>query len=413
MMVRDAVTADLERVLVIADERRRQYETYQAQFWHPSVDAVDRQRAYFGGLLADQEVLFVVAEVDDRVRGFLIARVVASPPVYDPGGGTCLVDDFTVAEGQAWPDLGPLLLERARRWAAEHAAAQLVVVTAARDGAKRAVLSVADLSVASEWWVGSVSPATVASVPAAGDFDAWYESIIASPDRDRFVQEALDLPAEVESSGYLNGSGLVEVRQQLGLRAGETLVELGCGRAGYGLACIERSGARLVGVDVSPTALRAARMAADRLGFGDRAEFVVADLADTGLPDQCAEAVLCVDAFHFAASVPAAAAEVVRLLKPGGRLVMTTWEAADAAAARRLPQRIAQMDTARDLHAAGLHDVQVMDRAEWARTEASFWSVATRLEVGDDPALADLRQEALEFLPLADALRRVLATAHR
>jgi len=116
-----------------------------------------RQRDHFLSLRGDQDTLFAVAEVADRVQGFIIARLVPSPPVYDPGGTTCLVDDFTVADVQVWPEVGPLLLDRARAWAADHGAAQLVVVTAGRDDAKRAVLDVAGLTAASEWWVGAAS----------------------------------------------------------------------------------------------------------------------------------------------------------------------------------------------------------------------------------------------------------------
>lgn len=108
-------------------------------------------------LRRDKDTLFAVAGVADRVQGFVIARLVPSPPVYEPGGTTCLVDDFTVADVQMWPEVGPLLLDRARASAADHGAAQLVVVTAGRDDAKRAVLHAGDLTAASEWWVGAVS----------------------------------------------------------------------------------------------------------------------------------------------------------------------------------------------------------------------------------------------------------------
>ena len=108
-------------------------------------------------LRRDKDTLFAVAGVADRVQGFVIARLVPSPPVYEPGGTTCLVDDFTFADVQMWPEVGPLLLDRARASAADHGAAQLVVVTAGRDDAKRAVLHAGDLTAASEWWVGAVS----------------------------------------------------------------------------------------------------------------------------------------------------------------------------------------------------------------------------------------------------------------
>jgi SAM-dependent methyltransferase len=55
-----------------------------------------------------------------------------------------------------------------------------------------------------------------------------------------------------------------------------------------------------------------------------------ADLTDTGLPGGSADTILCVDAFHFASSITAAADERARLLRPGGKLVITTWEPAGA-----------------------------------------------------------------------------------
>ena len=36
------------------------------------------------------------AESGAIVRGFVIARIMNAPPVYDPGGKTALVDDFCV-----------------------------------------------------------------------------------------------------------------------------------------------------------------------------------------------------------------------------------------------------------------------------------------------------------------------------
>lgn len=154
--VRPAVTTDLEPVLLIAERRRREYASYQPQFWNPVPDAVTRQRSFFTSLLTDPATLFVIAATTDHVQGFLIARVAPAPPVYNPGGPTCLIDDFTVAESESWFEIGPQLLTFARRWATERGAAQLVVVTAAADDPKRAVLNTAGLGLASEWWVGPI-----------------------------------------------------------------------------------------------------------------------------------------------------------------------------------------------------------------------------------------------------------------
>jgi len=89
--------------------------------------------------------------------GFLIATLAAAPPVYDPGGLACIVDDFTVADSADWPTVGADLLRAIRHAASGRGAAQIVVVTAQLDEAKRATLAASGLSVASEWWVGRLT----------------------------------------------------------------------------------------------------------------------------------------------------------------------------------------------------------------------------------------------------------------
>lgn len=155
MIVRAAEVADLEPVLAIADRRRHEYSRYQPRFWNPAPDALNKQRAHFASLLDDPETLFAVAATAHHLQGYIIARLTPAPPVYDPGGATCLVDDFTLNDSASWPSVGPLLLDMVRSWAAERGAVQLVVVTAGADSPKRAALRTANLSLASEWWVGA------------------------------------------------------------------------------------------------------------------------------------------------------------------------------------------------------------------------------------------------------------------
>lgn len=149
---------DVDQLLNIAAARRQDYAKYQPQFWRPAADAVDRQRDFFASLLDDAETFVVVAREGSSIRGFAVARLVAAPPVYDPGGPSCVVDDFAVADPAEWPTAGPALLDAIRDWAADHGATQIIVVTAMLDGLKRKQLEAAQLSPASEWWVGPVTP---------------------------------------------------------------------------------------------------------------------------------------------------------------------------------------------------------------------------------------------------------------
>lgn len=158
LRVRRATEDDLQEVLKLADLRRDEYRRYQSRFWRPADDAVSRQRDFFSSLFTDDHAIVLVAEVGSKVRGFIIARTLSAPPVYDPGGLTCVVDDFTVSDPADWAAAGPALLDGVRTWSAEQGAVQLVVVTAHLDKAKRAALQEARLTLASEWWVGPTAP---------------------------------------------------------------------------------------------------------------------------------------------------------------------------------------------------------------------------------------------------------------
>ena len=155
--VRRASLADLDGLLGIASARRTAYAEYQPRFWRPAPDAADRQRAYFTAMLDDDKALVLTAtENDAGLHGFAIGRLVPAPPVYDPGGVSCVVDDFAVADPDEWSTIGSVLFDALRSWAASRDAAQMIVVTARLDEPKRAALRSRGLTVASEWWVGSV-----------------------------------------------------------------------------------------------------------------------------------------------------------------------------------------------------------------------------------------------------------------
>jgi GNAT superfamily N-acetyltransferase len=155
--IRPAVAADVDAMTALASLRRSQYARYQPMFWRPAADAGQIQRPYLARLIEDQDVITLVSEESGAVTGFLIAQLAGAPPVYDPGGLTCDIDDFVVAPGR-WATTGVQLLRTAIEHAAERGAIQAVVVTAHLDQDKREALRLCGLSIASEWWVTSSSP---------------------------------------------------------------------------------------------------------------------------------------------------------------------------------------------------------------------------------------------------------------
>jgi SAM-dependent methyltransferase len=239
-------------------------------------------------------------------------------------------------------------------------------------------------------------------------FNSWYSDMTGSPVKDQIQQHHLGLPPNLLSTSLLGWDGIAEAAAGLRLAAGGTLVDLACGRGGYGLEIAGRAGARLVGVDFSAEAVRQAREHARALGAA--AEFRVGDLAATGLDTDSADAVLCVDAIHFAPHAQAAYSEIARILTPGGRAVLTCWEPVSWDD-QRLPERLRRVDLRAGLTAAGFADVEVGERPGWRAAERAMWEQATALDPGDDPALRAFHDEGVRALQTFDLVRRVIAAA--
>lgn len=151
--LRDALAADAGPMAALAAIRREQYASYQPIFWRPAVGALDRHRAYLASLIENDKVITLVCEEAGELTGFLIATLTGAPPVYDPGGATCQIDDFMVVSPTRWPTTGAVLLRAALAEAGRRGAIQAVVVTGHLDLPKRELLRACGLEPASEWWV--------------------------------------------------------------------------------------------------------------------------------------------------------------------------------------------------------------------------------------------------------------------
>lgn len=157
MQVRPATTTDAPSCTELVEKRRREYEKYQPRFWKKAATSADATLPWFEHLFSDSKNVCLVAIESGGVAGFLIAREFPTPPVYDPGGATALIDDFCVASKDRWQDAGHALLGAAKDILKQRGYAQLVVVGARQDEAKTDFLNQADLSLASTWWTAGLS----------------------------------------------------------------------------------------------------------------------------------------------------------------------------------------------------------------------------------------------------------------
>ena len=208
-------------------------------------------------------------------------------------------------------------------------------------------------------------------------FDEWYADLSASAEQQRIQQEALGLPPRLQSSSLLTWSGLDELVRALDVAAGDTLLDMACGRGGYGLEVAARTGADLIGVDFSAVAIAQAERNVTAFGLAGDARFLVGDLGATGLADRSVDAIMCVDAIQFATPFRAAALEFRRVIRAGGRVVLTSWQPVDRAD-DRLPSRMTQLNPERDLVDAGFEQVVIADRPEWRQAERAMWTLRSR-----------------------------------
>jgi SAM-dependent methyltransferase len=248
---------------------------------------------------------------------------------------------------------------------------------------------------------------------------ARFERSVAGPAstvRERIWREVfgLEYPEGTAPFSYISVTELRVFAREVRLESGQGLVDIGCGRGGPGLWVAAATGARLIGLDITESALGAARREADRAGLAGRSGFRRGSFEDTGLPDGSAHAVMSIDALLFTPSKQAAAAELARVIVPGGRLVLTSWDYH-----RRPPARPPQVADHRPLlDQAGFDIVSYAETEAWRerqeRTGLAMLAAVGELaaESGADPGEVRAGLEEMHAT-LACMTRRVLVVAQR
>jgi ubiquinone/menaquinone biosynthesis C-methylase UbiE len=113
---------------------------------------------------------------------------------------------------------------------------------------------------------------------------------------------------------------------RLGLAAGGHVLDVGCGTGASALPAAEAVGpsGHVIGVDLAARLLDRARAKAKDRGL-DHVEFRVGDMTALGYPDGCFNAVISVFSIFFVPDMEALVGELWRMVRPGGRLAVTTW----------------------------------------------------------------------------------------
>jgi ubiquinone/menaquinone biosynthesis C-methylase UbiE len=157
---------------------------------------------------------------------------------------------------------------------------------------------------------------------------AFEETYAGSPSKvmERVWRSVLgdEYPDGLDPYSYITRTDLHRMADELRVGPGRTLADVGCGRGGAGLWVASKTGARLIGIDIAEAPLVAARDRARAMGAD--ATFQRGEFEATGLDDGAVDAVMSVDALLFTPDKQRAFVELRRILRPGGRLVLTSWD---------------------------------------------------------------------------------------
>lgn len=255
------------------------------------------------------------------------------------------------------------------------------------------------------------------SVVTERDWKADFEHAYAGPPSavaERVWREVFgdEYPAGLDPFSGVSVSELERIAAEVHVAEGDTIADLGCGRGGPGLWVAMATGADLIGIDISSTALDAARERATRLGLDGRARFHETPFEDTGLPEGSVDALISIDALLFSTDKPAALIEFRRLLRAGGRLVFTSSDYH-----RQPAGRPPQVDDHRPLlDAAGFDVVAYEETDDWHRriteTAAGLLENAAELAVEAGQEVATITEQLREMQATIECIsRRVLVVA--
>lgn len=112
----------------------------------------------------------------------------------------------------------------------------------------------------------------------------------------------------------------LRLAQLLQLRPGQRVLDLACGTGTTALLLAEEHGSEVVGVDMGVGSLTRARVRAAGRGLDHHVRLLSADAERLPLKQASVDVVVCECAFCTLPDKRAAAAELARVLRPGGRL---------------------------------------------------------------------------------------------
>lgn len=110
-----------------------------------------------------------------------------------------------------------------------------------------------------------------------------------------------------------------------GIRPSDSVLDAGCGYGGSSIWLAENIGCKVTGVTLVPYQMKKAQDQASHSQAADLLSFIEGDYANTGLPDQSFNVVWGLESIVHCDDKQKFVEEAYRLLKPGGRLLISEY----------------------------------------------------------------------------------------
>jgi ubiquinone/menaquinone biosynthesis C-methylase UbiE len=183
----------------------------------------------------------------------------------------------------------------------------------------------------------------------------------------------------VWGDGYLSPGGTAEVARLLeGIDiSGCTLLDVGCGLGAIDVLLVrEYHAASVIGVDVDPSLLASMQVRLEREGMAERIRGLQVEAGPLPFADASFDVVFSKDSLVQIPGKQAIFAEVLRVLRPGGRFIASDWLRGDAGEYSEEMMEFFRLEgiaynmatlaeSAQALRQAGFGDVEIRDRQAW------------------------------------------------
>ncbi len=113
---------------------------------------------------------------------------------------------------------------------------------------------------------------------------------------------------------------------RISLYPGDRVLDVCCGTGASAIpaAVLVDANGRVLGIDIAESLLELARNKSRQQGI-ENIEFQYGDFENLGFPSESFDAIVCVFGIFFIPDMLAAVRELWRMVRPGGKLAITSW----------------------------------------------------------------------------------------